>query len=375
METQRSAKQVIGHNVNNNTRRPSRPLEQEPSMPRSRTFRRAAGLLAVLPLLTLAAACGSDSDSDGGSNANAFVLQVADPGNAGPLAVGKRDGTFDEALAPLNAKIEWVETTPGFSSNLKLFNTGQLDVSGGAYSPVVGALSKDVGVKIIATADPVGKDQNGIVVTEDSGITSVNGLIGKRIAVNPAGKGEYITLKALQQAGIAFDQVERVPLQQADAASAFSTGQVEAWASFLEPYQQAKAKGGVEIATEASIGSVDNTIIAVRTEVLEQRPDVAQKYLEVVQQLTDQQRANPSDFENVFEKAGPRALKDDRLDRALALGSQAATPRYPTAQDGTDLESVSTLFLEAGVIQKPVLASEVFFDLPAEVKEYESNRK
>ena len=113
----------------------------------------------------------------------------------------------------------------------------------------------------------------------------------------------------------------------------------------------------------------------VDDEVLEQRPDVAQKYLEVVQQLTDQQRANPSDFENVFEKAGPRALKDDRLDRALALGSQAATPRYPTAEDGTDLESVSTLFLEAGVIQKPVLASEVFFDLPAEVKEYESNRK
>lgn len=343
-------------------------------MPRSRTFRRAAGLLAVLPLLTLAAACGSDSESDDGTS-NAFVLQVADPGNAGPLAVGKRDGTFDEALAPLNAKIEWVETTPGFSSNLKLFNTGQLDVSGGAYSPVVGALSKDVGVKVIATADPVGKDQNGIVVTKDSGITSVQGLIGKRIAVNPAAKGEYITLKALQQANIPFDQVERVPLQQADAASAFSTGQVDAWASFLEPYQQAKAKGGVEIATEESIDSVDNTIIAVRTEVLENRPDVAQKYLETVQQLTDQQRENPADFENVFEEAGPRALKDDRLDRALALGAQAATPRYPTAEDGADLESVSTLFLEAGVIQKPVLASDVFFDLPAQLEKYESGQK
>ncbi len=345
-------------------------------MPRSRTFRRAAGLLAVLPLLTLAAACGSDAKSEGtGVSGNAFVLQVADPGNSGPLAVGKRDGTFDEALAPLNAKIKWVETTPGFSSNLKLFNTGQLDVSGGAYSPVVGALSKDVGVKIIATADPVGKDQNGIVVTKDSGITSVRGLIGKRIAVNPAAKGEYITLKALQQANIPFDQVERVPLQQADASSAFSTGQVDAWASFLEPYQQAKAKGGVEIATEESIGSVDNTIIAVRTEVLEQRPDVAQKYLETVQQLTDQQRANPADFENVFEEAGPRALKDDRLERALALGSKAATPRYPTAQDGADLESVSALFLEAGVIQRPVLASDVFFDLPAQLQKYESGQK
>ncbi|GAA3792021.1 NrtA/SsuA/CpmA family ABC transporter substrate-binding protein [Amycolatopsis tucumanensis] len=341
-------------------------------MPRSRKPLLA---LALVPLLALATACtgagaGTSTDADG-----TFVLKVTDPGNAGPLAVGKRDGTFDKALAPLGARIEWVPSTPGFSSNLKLFNTKQLDVSGGAYSPVVGALSKDVGVRIIAVADPVGKDQNGILATPRSGIRSVRDLAGKRVAVNPAGKGEYITLQALAQAGVPVDQVERVPLQQADATSAFATGQVDAWASFNEPYQEAKANGGVEIATEQSIGSVDNTIVAFRTEVLDARPDVAAKYLETLQQLTVQQRANPADFENVFEKAGPRALSGDRLQRALALGAQAAVPRYPNEKDARDLESVANLFTQNHVIQRTITAADVFYDLPAKLAEYQKAAK
>ncbi|MFE6921724.1 NrtA/SsuA/CpmA family ABC transporter substrate-binding protein [Nocardia sp. NPDC057663] len=318
--------------------------------------------LAIAPVVALVAACGSGSTPEQGAQAS-FVLKVTDPGNTGPLAVGKRDGTFDAALAPLGAKIQWVTTTPGFSSNLKLFNTKELDVSGAAFSPVVGALSKDVGVKIVAVADPAGQDQSGIVVTPESGVTSVAGLVGKRIAVNPAGKGEYITLKALAQAGIPADKVTRVPLQQKDAASAFATGKVDAWASFLVPYQEAKAAGAREIATEKSIGSNDNTVVVFRTEVLEQRPDVAAKYLEVLQGLTAKQKAAPADFENVFEKTGPRALTGDRLADAIRVGGEVTVPRLPADSDAADLADVVNTFADNGVISRRITAADIFYDL------------
>ena len=138
-------------------------------MSRFRRLPRAAAALAMIPLAGLAVACGSsDSDSAAGNSSADFTLKVFDPGNSGAIAVGKRDGTYDEALAPLGAKIEWVKTTPGFSSNLKLFNSGELDIQTGAYSPVVGALSKDVGVRIFATSDPYNKDQAGIIATPES---------------------------------------------------------------------------------------------------------------------------------------------------------------------------------------------------------------
>ncbi|MFI8974386.1 NrtA/SsuA/CpmA family ABC transporter substrate-binding protein [Nocardia asteroides] len=319
-------------------------------------------VLAIAPVVALVAACGSGSTPENSAEA-AFVLKVTDPGNTGPLAVGKRDGTFDAALAPLGAKIQWVNTTPGFSSNLKLFNTKELDVSGAAFSPVVGALSKDVGVKIVAVADPAGQDQSGIIASPESGVTSVAGLVGKRIAVNPAGKGEYITLKALAQAGIPADKVTRVPLQQKDAASAFATGKVDAWASFLVPYQEAKAAGGREIATEKSIGSNDNTVVVFRTEVLEQRPDIAAKYLEVLQGLTAKQKAAPAEFENVFEKTGPRALTGDRLADAVRVGSEVTVPRLPAESDAADLADVVNTFADNGVITRRITAADIFYDL------------
>ncbi|MEV6218479.1 NrtA/SsuA/CpmA family ABC transporter substrate-binding protein [Nocardia sp. NPDC051833] len=318
--------------------------------------------LAIVPVVALVAACGSGSTPEPGAQPS-FVLKVTDPGNTGPLAVGKRDGTFDAALAPLGAKIQWVTTTPGFSSMLKLFNTEELDVSGAAFSPVVGALSKDVGVKIVAVADPAGQDQSGIVVTPESGVTSVAGLVGKRIAVNPAGKGEYITLKALAQAGIPADKVTRVPLQQKDAASAFATGKVDAWASFLVPYQEAKAAGAREIVTEKAIGSHDNTVVVFRTEVLDQRPDVAAKYLEVLQGLTAKQKAAPADFENVFEKTGPRALTGDRLADAIRVGGEVTVPRLPAESDATDLADVVNTFADNGVISRRIAAADIFYDL------------
>ncbi|MBF6174995.1 NrtA/SsuA/CpmA family ABC transporter substrate-binding protein [Nocardia blacklockiae] len=323
--------------------------------------RRRRLALALVPVAVLVAACGSGATT--GVDHGTVVIKVADPGNEGPLAVGKRDGTFDKALAPLGARVEWVTTTPGFSSMLKLFNTGQLDVSGAAFSPVVGALSKDVAVRIVAVQDPAGKDQSGIIATRDSGIRAVSDLVGRRVAVNPAAKGEYILLKALAQAGVPADKVTRVPLQQKDAAPAFATGKVDAWASFLQPYQEAKANGGVEIATEQSIGSQDNSVVVFRTEVLDEHPDIAAKYLEVLRELTARQRTDPAAFENVFETTGPRALSGQRLADALRVGAEATVPRLPLDSDAAALADVVDLFHANGVVSRKITAADIFYDL------------
>ncbi|WP_405493082.1 NrtA/SsuA/CpmA family ABC transporter substrate-binding protein [Nocardia sp. NBC_00511] len=332
---------------------------------RTRRPRRWRLALALVPVVALVAACGSGSTGDAAKPE--LVLKVVDPGNAGPIAIGKKEGTFDKALAPLGARIEWVNTTPGFSSMLKLFNTKELDVSGAAFSPVVGALSKDVAVRIVAVQDPAGQDQSGIIAAANSGIHSVADLVGKRVAVNPAAKGEYILLKALAQAGIPADKVTRVPLQQKDAASAFATGKVDAWASFLIPYQEAKANGGVEIATEKSIGSKDNSVVVFRTEILDKHPDVAAKYLEVLQGLTAQQRSTPDQSENVFETSGPRALSGARLADALRVDAESTPPRLPRDSDAADLADVVELFADNGVISRTITASDIFYDLKSKL--------
>lgn len=327
-------------------------------------IRLRTGVLALGAALALATGVvGCGSDSEGASDSSAFVLKVTDPQNAGALAVGKRDHVFDDALKPLGARVEWVQAPPAFSANLKLFNNGQLDVSEGAYSPVVGALSKNVPVRIVAVSSDEDRTRSGIVVRADSGITSVADLRGKRIAVNPAGKGEYITLKALQQANVPVDSVQRVPLQPSDATAAFSTGKVDAWASFNDPYEEAKARGGVEIASEKTIDSRDHTILAFRTAVLDERPDVAAAFFTALQGLKKRQEADPAAFQNVFDTTGPRAVSGDRLARDIASDRNVGVPHYPTPADEADLQSVIDLFADNGVITRRVAASEVLYPL------------
>lgn len=326
-----------------------------------RPARRLAAL-ALAPLMAMAAACGGaveGSTADG----DTFVLEVTDGANAGPLAVGKRDGFFDEALAPLGARVEWVDAAPSVSANLKLFSTGELDVSEGAFSPVVGALSKDVDLRIVAAAEQGGQDQSGIIARPDSGIEKVSDLKGKRVAVNPAAKGEYLTLLALEQAGVPVDSVERVPLQIKDGASAFSTGQVDAWASFNAPYQEAKAAGAVEIANEETLRSQDRRVLLVRGSVAQERPDVVATFLETLQDLVLRQVDEPEDFQNVFQSTGPTALAGTRLEDAIAVARQGVPPTPPGAEDAAALEEVSRVFSQYGVIRKPLAADDVFLDL------------
>ena len=67
--------------------------------------------LAALTALVTLTACGADPAADsttGGSGAakgGTVTVRIPDPGNAGVLARGKQDGSLDEALAAVGAKV------------------------------------------------------------------------------------------------------------------------------------------------------------------------------------------------------------------------------------------------------------------------------
>ena len=68
-------------------------------------------------------------------------------------------------------------------------NSGAMNASGGAISPIIGALSHNLQFKIYAIADPGGAARSGIISPADSAIRTVKDLVGKRVAVNLAAKG------------------------------------------------------------------------------------------------------------------------------------------------------------------------------------------
>ena len=291
---------------------------------------RIGTFLLALALVGCAKTNAADRGED--SNAGAYpavTIRFAEQENAGVYAYAKREKILERELAKVNAKIEWVPSAGAFSANFEAMNTGAINASGGAISPVLGALSHNLHFKIYGIGDPSDMRQSGIIVPKDSPIRTAKDLIGKRVALNLAAKGDYLLLKFLADHGIPAEKVERVPIQPPEAAAAFATGKIDAWATFGVFYSTAVKNGAHVIVTESELDSDDVTIMSANADVLARNPAAFQVLLRTVQELTMQARAHPEKFVNVVTDRGPTAFSGERLEYKLQETRSTPIPRVP----------------------------------------------
>jgi len=296
------------------------------------------------------------------------VIRFSDPGNGGNGAVyayAKREKILEKALAKVNATIEWVPGPQAFSANFEAMNSGAINASGGAISPIVGALAHHLNFRIFAIADPASQKTDGILVRADSPIKSIKDLVGKRVAVNFAAHGDYMLLKALANEGIPADKVERVPIQPPDAAAAFATGKIDAWSTFGVFFTTAVRNGARVLAHEADLKSDDVSVTAANAEILAKNPAAFQVLLRTVQSLVTQAHQHPEAFQNVFTDKGPTALSGPELAVAVEQSRHYPPPRVPTAQDKQRVANVGKLFFANKSIDRDIAVDDIVFDIDA----------
>ncbi|MET0287706.1 MAG: NrtA/SsuA/CpmA family ABC transporter substrate-binding protein [Polyangiales bacterium] len=285
--------------------------------------------------------------------------------NYGVFAYAEKHGILERELAKVNAKIEWVPAAGAFSANFEAMNSGAINTSGGAISPIIGALSHNLQFKIFAIGDPSDMRQAGIVAPKGSAIKKIEDLKGKRVAVNLAAHGDYLLLKALANHGVPAESVERVPIQPPEAAAAFATGKIDAWSTFGVFFATAKNNGANILAYEADLDSDDVSVSAANVALLEKNPAAFQVLVRVQSELAQQAHEHPEQFTNVFTDKGPTAFAGERLD--ISLAEQRSTPpqRVPTAADKQRVANVAKIFTENKSIDRAIPVDDIVFDIDA----------
>ncbi len=170
----------------------------------------------------------------------AALAAAAAPGRAadGVLRVGNQKGglrsLFEASgvLRDLPYTLEWSEFGAA-APLLEAMNAGALDVGHqGDYAFLTvfaaGARLKAIGA---SRARPAGQ----AILVRDPAIRSVADLRGRKVAGNRAGWGQYLIHAALARAGLTPSDVGITLLPPADAALAFRSGAVDAWAVW-DPY-------------------------------------------------------------------------------------------------------------------------------------------
>jgi sulfonate transport system substrate-binding protein len=249
----------------------------------------AAGL--ALPAL---AACGDDAAEAGGRKKVRLTY--------GNISVPKTRGVFEKALKDQGIDVEWVGPFPNHAPTLQAVATNTADFSfGGSSTPADQAILS--GNKLVyvgwASATP---RLTSILALPNSGITKVTDLVGKTVAVNKAGLGEFLLVAALEKYNVPRDSVTFTYLNPPDAAPAFGAGKVDAWAIWSGPLELAEVQyGAVRIFTDGKElpKQLDFQTYLVREDYAEKEGDTIRKVIAAYKAEQDWANANPAEAQKI----------------------------------------------------------------------------
>lgn len=198
--------------------------------------------------LALFGCAGTNSTSSADSTAQPVANQTPEPaqeqGNSirlgyqkgGAVPIARQRGELAKKLSAQNINVGWAGPFDRCASLLQAISANQADIGGCGDIPGLSAIAAGQEICIGAVQRPRADSlSSAIVVRGDSPIKKPADLVGKKVAVNQAGAGEYLLLKVLEKENIPKEKVQRVFLGPTDAAPALYQGTVDAWAVW-EPY-------------------------------------------------------------------------------------------------------------------------------------------
>lgn len=150
-------------------------------------------------------------------------------GYFGLTAIGKERGEVSRFLAREGLKTEWIGPFPNHAPTLQAVVGGSADFGfGGSTTPALAAII--AGSPLVFSQFVVYDPRTTAIIAKDSsGINKVEDLVGKTVAVNRSGLGEFLLIAALEKHNVDRSKVNIVYLNPPDAAPALASGKVDAW--------------------------------------------------------------------------------------------------------------------------------------------------
>jgi taurine transport system substrate-binding protein len=188
---------------------------------------RALAVVAVLTTVALAAAgCGSSGGTAAAANGDPAELRIGYQLIPNGDLIVKDQKWLEQALP--HTKITWSKFDSGGDVNTAVA-AGSLDIGLAGSSPVARGLAKPLSLayQVPWIFDVIG-DNEALVVRKGSGITSLAGLAGHKVATPFASTSHYSLLAALSDAGVPASGVNIVDLEPQDIQAAWTRGDIDA---------------------------------------------------------------------------------------------------------------------------------------------------
>jgi sulfonate transport system substrate-binding protein len=313
-----------------------------------RMWRTFAAVIAVLALLLTG--CVSRQDSSGAQQAPATVplSELSDV----TLQIGDQKGGTESllraggALNDLPYKVVFSTFTSG-PPQIEAATAGKIDFAITGNTPPIFGAAANAKVKVVSAYDGGGSGDQ-VLVRADSPIRSIAELRGKRIAVGKGSSAHGHILAQLKNAGLTPADVQLVFLQPADALSAFTQREADAWAIW-DPYT-AQAAAQLPVRSIGQAKDVTNGywfgIASDATLADPKRNTALEDFLIRFEKAARWAQDHPEDWAKSYAAAVG-------LDLKVAQVTQSRSLRKPTELNDVVIASeqkIADLFAESGQI-------------------------
>lgn len=193
------------------------------------------------------------------------------------LAVNKK--FFEESFAKQGISIVWHELAG--TETTEALAAGAINIAT-SLNTLSALITKAAGndIKIISGYSQF-PEAIGLVATQSSGIETIKDFQGKKIAVTQGTMLQEMMIKVLAEGDLTVNDVEIVNIDSPDGLVALLSGHIDA-AVLPEPLlTKALASGKVNLIKTAEGIINGQTVIAARTDFLDNYPDLAKRFLEV----------------------------------------------------------------------------------------------
>jgi NitT/TauT family transport system substrate-binding protein len=306
----------------------------------------AAGLTTVMLGV---AACGGGSGEAAGGDLQTVTMAVSPYVGLAPLYLGMEQGFFEDE----GIDLQLTEVTSP-QALLQAVVAGQYNLGFAVVPSAVTAASQGAPVRCVApisgvVADDPKENATGILVREDSPITSPADLAGKKVAVSSLGGQQAMqTLQITDESGGDWHSIQLVPLGFGVMNTALAQGEVDAIATTSPFLQQGLAGGGRLLSwMEAELAAgFSGTCTVAHSPFVDEHPDLVAAYRRAIERSLDYSAQHVEDA---------RAMLPEIT--GITADEAKATPlgvRYDSKLNIDSIETIQETMVKYGLLTAPI---------------------
>ena len=198
-----------------------------------------------------------------------------------PMTVLQDKGWLEEALAEAgfeNVEVTFTEFESGPSEN-QAFNYGSIDVAVMGNVPTITGAAAN-GHRVIIGVAYNGEKTEAVLVSSNSGISSVQELKGKRIGLVKGSIAEDYLARLSKKEGIGQEDATLIDTELSQQLDALSSGKVDAIATWQPNIAKAEAQGVGRVLVDATGVYKCENLMSANKEYADLNPDIVRIFLE-----------------------------------------------------------------------------------------------